>query len=232
MRRNIKFVGLCGLLCLAAGSLPSLVRADNYVLLIGVAKYAQKGIPSLEVDINDVHGLEQAFLKNAGYARDHVIVMTTEAKPEDPNYPVSANIFKKLRSLQSLKADDTLFVYFSGHGTASGAAQYLLFADADMPLLERTAISLKVLHDELDKIGARQKVVILDACRNDANFAGLPASAKDINPALQKGLAAEAAQITSIPIPTTFINLFLRVPPDRKRKFSLPVPTTAFFLTT
>ena len=202
MRRSIKSTGFCGLLCLMASGLPLFARADNYVLLIGIGKYEQKAIPSLDFDVNDVHGLEQAFLKNAGYPRDHVIVMTTEAKPDDLSYPSLKHVYKKLRDLHTMKADDTLFVYFSGHGVATAKEQYLLVADADLQLLDKTAFSLSDLHKELKDIAARQKVIILDACRNDANYTGLPAESKALNSELSKGLTAEAIRIGNDATPT------------------------------
>ena len=213
MRRVLQSTGICGLLCLLAGGLPSFAKADNYVLLIGVGKYEQRAIPSLLFDVNDVHGFGAAFIKNVGYSRDHVIVMTTELKPEDPNYPSKRNFLKKLISLQNMKAEDTIFVYFSGHGVVSKQVEYLLFADADMELLADSALSLKRMHEELDKLKMRQKVIILDACRNDSSPPADPATAKAFNLLLdesaEKGLTAEATRMSGGNNPTNSIYEFI-----------------------
>ena len=198
MRRHIKYTGVGGLLCLLAGGLPSFAKADNYVLLIGVGKY-ENGITSLPYDVNDVRGLEKAFLKNARYRPDHVAVMTTEAKETDPSYPKLTNVYSTLKTiLGKMKEDDTLILYFSGHGMTSGGDQYLLFADTILELPQKTAMSLKDLNDEFKRFkSVRHKIVILDACRNDPTPPGEAATSKDIAPEAVKGLHLEASRIAT-----------------------------------
>ena len=67
--------------------------------------------------------------------------------------------------------DGLLLISFAGHGIERGGQAFLLPADSqvsnDVDLLEQTAINVTQVKDRIKKIGVRQVLMILDACRND-----------------------------------------------------------------
>jgi hypothetical protein len=64
-----------------------------------------------------------------------------------------------------------LLIAFAGHGIERGKQAYLLPVDAqinaDIALLEDTAINVDRMRDLIAETGVRQVVLIIDACRND-----------------------------------------------------------------
>jgi len=67
--------------------------------------------------------------------------------------------------------DGLILISFAGHGVERGGHAFLLPADSqvsnDVELLEQTAINVSQIRDRIKKIGVRQVLMILDACRND-----------------------------------------------------------------
>lgn len=72
---------------------------------------------------------------------------------------------------QELKAGDTAFVYYSGHGTQSGDDNYLIPVDAGAPtsalMLQGQSLALRHLMGILEQKQTALNVVVLDACRNN-----------------------------------------------------------------
>ena len=67
--------------------------------------------------------------------------------------------------------DGLILISFAGHGIERGGQAFLLPSDSqvsnDVELLEQTAINASQIKDRIKKIGVRQVLMILDACRND-----------------------------------------------------------------
>ena len=176
------------LLGVSLAALPGRAKAERYALLIGVAKY-ETGITQLPYDIYDVAALQKALTRNGGYEEQNVIAMTTNVPISDAKYPIRRNIVVTLTQLsRKLKPQDSLLLYFSGHGVSEGGKQYLLGADASIEALSLTALSVEDLQERLNAISVGQLVTILDTCRNDPS-PPLPAGAnKAVYPQLAKGL--------------------------------------------
>jgi uncharacterized caspase-like protein len=78
--------------------------------------------------------------------------------------------------------DDTVFVYFSGHGapnTKTGEA-YLVPYDGDPLFLNNTGYPLSRLYQSLDNLPAKEVVVVLDSCFSGAG--GRSVIAKGMRP--------------------------------------------------
>ncbi len=228
MKSFNKFIALCLTICLLMGGISSIAGADLYVLLVGIGKY-ENNITPLPYNIFDVKGFKDTFLENVGVPPDKMFVMTTESKRDDSNYPSTDHVILMLHKLSRLmKKEDTLFVYFSGHGIVSNQVQYLLCADANPEVWERS-LSLTQLNKELNYVNAFQKIVILDACRNDPNGEN-NATTKDINPTLDKGLTAEANRITSEVVAGSTLNIIFACSAGQKaRVFSPGGPKNSVF---
>ena len=65
-------------------------------------------------------------------------------------------------------ADDTVFVYFSGHGDLQGGQGYLITYDTVREDIPHTAFSLSELRRALGALRAKTKAVFLDACHSGA----------------------------------------------------------------
>lgn len=92
------------------------------------------------------------------------------------------------RVVQASAPDETVVLYFSGHGGRNASGEYLIPIDADPKDLTGTALSSTELTGKLKAIKAERLVVLLDACHS----AGA-AELKVIDPAegVKAGLSEE-----------------------------------------
>jgi hypothetical protein len=149
-------------------SLPA--KAKRYALIIGVDQYADTQITTLGGASNDAKALANALIRHAGFPGEQVTVLASDQPAE--RQPTRGNILRRLSNMAAVVPPDGLIlVSFAGHGIERGGHAFLLPSDSqvsnDVELLEQTAINVSQIRDRIKKIGVRQVLMILDACRND-----------------------------------------------------------------
>ncbi len=150
----------------SVGALPN--KSKRFALVIGVDQYDDPQIPRLEGAGNDAKSLADALVKYAGFPEEQVFLLTNDQPPD--RRPTRANIYRRFSNLRSnIPQDGLLLVSFAGHGVEFNGQAYLLPADAqaDMPLLEETSISVERAKTLIKQLSVKQVVFILDACRNN-----------------------------------------------------------------
>lgn len=141
---------------------------QKWALLIGVNDYSE--VTDLEYCGADIKALRTKLI-DAGFAPDHVFVMTdgSEAK----YLPSKGNIERQLELIpQMTEPDDLLVLAFSGHGVHLEATSYLCPSDANLERPQETLVSLDTVYETLKRCPARQKLLLVDACRNTPVPAG------------------------------------------------------------
>ena len=160
-------IGVIAILFLTAMSTPSSEAAEGkrVAFVVGVGTYDKLADDKqLKNPVNDAEGVA-AKLAEMGY-------QVTKA----PNLTRPAFNEKWQNVLDSLTAQDTFVLFFSGHGVQVDGQNYLL--PRDIPYIEygrqaqltREAISLNELLADLstgDRPHPKNSVVILDACRDN-----------------------------------------------------------------
>ncbi len=73
-----------------------------------------------------------------------------------------------LSSAAECDVDDSLLVYFAGHGALEGGKLYLLWDTTDIDYIPFTSFHVRWLQDALDLCQARHKLLILDCCHAGA----------------------------------------------------------------
>ena len=144
--------------------------AKRYALVVGVDQYADTQITTLGGASNDAKTLANALIRYAGFPADQVTLLASDQPAE--RQPTRGNILRRLSNFAAvLPPDGLLLVSFAGHGIERGGQAFLLPADAqvsnDVDLLEQTAINVSQIRDRIKKIGVKQVLMIVDACRND-----------------------------------------------------------------
>jgi Caspase domain len=173
MGRIIKFA-IVGLLMLL--SLSEYAQAKRVALIIANARYANA--TTLANPIADAR-IIAASLKRAGF--DTVDVRTDVSK---------AALESELRAFgQKADGAEVALVYYAGHGIEAGGQNYLIPVDAalvrDRDLdVEATRLDTVLLMGE----GARMRLVVLDACRNNPFAASMQRTMR--SRAVGRGLAA------------------------------------------
>ena len=149
-------------------SLPPVSK--RFAIVIGVDNYADTQITTLGGASNDAKTLGNALIQYAGFPAEQVTLLATDQPAE--RQPTRGNILRRLSNMAAVvPSDGLLLVSFAGHGIERGGQAFLLPSDSqvsdDVDLLEQTAINVAQVKDRIKKIGVKQVLIILDACRND-----------------------------------------------------------------
>jgi hypothetical protein len=144
--------------------------AKRYALIIGVDQYADTQITTLGGASNDAKTLANALIQYAGFPAEQVTLLASDQPAE--RQPTRGNILRRLSNMAAVVPPDGLvLISFAGHGIERSGQAFLLPSDSqvsnDVELLEQTAINVSQIKDRIKKIGVRQVLMILDACRND-----------------------------------------------------------------
>ena len=145
-------------------------QGKRYALVIGVDRYADTQITTLGGASNDARTLAGALIQYAGFPSEQVTLLASDQPNE--RQPTRGNILRRLSNLAAvIPPDGLLLISFAGHGIERGGQAFLLPSDSqvsnDVDLLEQTAINVSQIRDRIRKIGVKQVLMIIDACRND-----------------------------------------------------------------
>jgi hypothetical protein len=146
------------------------IKAKRFALIIGVDNYADTQISTLGGASNDAKTLADALIEYGGFDPEQVTLLASNQSLE--RQPTRGNILRRLSNLASaIPSDGLLLIFFAGHGVERAGQAFLLPSDAqvnnDVELLEQTAINVMQVKERVRKIGVKQVVMIVDACRND-----------------------------------------------------------------
>lgn len=97
----------------AACAAKPLHAVENHALLIGVSDYSDERIIDLEGPLNDVAALKLVLVEQWQYPSENITTLTNDEATE-------AGILMAIEQLKTRsKPEDSLFIYFSGHGTSA-----------------------------------------------------------------------------------------------------------------
>ncbi len=162
--------------------------AETHAVLIGIDKYDNPDITSLRYTVNDVKAFHDLLVDPAygGAGRDNVVLMVPEG--ERALRPTRAGILVQIKKAAlRTQPDDTLILYFAGHGMETPEGRFLLGVDADPLLLSDTAVPVDRLPVILADVRAAKILVIVDACRNDP-AAGRAQADNPLGESFERGL--------------------------------------------
>ncbi|HAA28919.1 MAG TPA: peptidase C14 [Cyanobacteria bacterium UBA8553] len=151
----------------------------NWALVVGINKYDR--LRSLEYAESDAASMQSFFQNEAGFEE---IFYFSDNSPEfyaldgspQSTRPTYANLWSFLYDFfeyPQLKPGDNFWFFFSGHGIRHQDRDYLMPCDANPRAVEATAISISYVTERLRRCGADNVVLLLDACRNEGDKAGL-----------------------------------------------------------
>jgi hypothetical protein len=132
-------------------------------LLIGNSEYDDAKFPALAAPIKDVQSLAE-ILGDVAIGGFEVTTLINE----------SASVVQEAiyRLLKDKHPDDTLLLYFSGHGIRDARGRLFLgVKTTHTDLLSVTAIPSSFIKEEMDGSDSRRQILILDCCHSGA-FAG------------------------------------------------------------
>ncbi|WP_414566248.1 MULTISPECIES: SUMF1/EgtB/PvdO family nonheme iron enzyme [unclassified Anabaena] len=151
----------------------------NWAIAIGINQY--NNLQHLKYAKLDAEAMGDWFTQEARF--DQVFLFTDDSPPIPTNPPILTqptfgHVWRFLRAQFEvknalLKPEDNLWFFFAGHGNRYKDKDYLMFSDSDPGDIERTAISVDDVTQRLQRSGAGNVVLFLDACRDESSRSGL-----------------------------------------------------------
>ncbi len=156
---------------------------NRYAVIIGINEYEDpSSFGNLETCVADSIAMYDTLTKNCGYDADNVLLINDwggREKPENlsledfrqlqQRLPSSSNLRARIpRWLALAKPEDTVLVFFSGHGVLSEGDGILATSDCRLADASRTGLPTAELQEMLLKCSAERKVLVLDCCHAGA----------------------------------------------------------------
>jgi uncharacterized caspase-like protein len=141
-------------------------EAKLWILLVGVNEYQDRGLPSLRYPALDCQGLGDALAKaTQGFPNKEVIVHNDFATQAPMLQTVQGSIE---RLVSQARSQDTILLYFSGHGMLESRTQqaFLCLKDTNKNDLASTGLGLQHLLHLLGSSRACQQLICLDTCHS------------------------------------------------------------------
>ncbi|MCG6117504.1 MAG: caspase family protein [Aquimonas sp.] len=141
------------------GSLPQGVKSGRaYALVVGNNRYVDEGFPPLASAVNDATAVARLLRERYG----HEVRLLLDANRLD-----MLSALAELRD--SLKPDDSLLVYYAGHGelSASGSEGYWIPVDGRRASPD-SWVSNRSISSLIEAMPARQVLVVADSCYSGA----------------------------------------------------------------
>ncbi len=148
---------------------------DRWAVVIGVGNYESPDVPRLRYTVPDAEAVYDVLTGPGGFKKEHVLLITdkTEKKPTYRNLKWALGTFLA----RSAKKDDTVLIYFAGHGAPEvdqrgverdGLSKYLVPTDAEPDDLYSTALPMDELQTIFGRLEAERVIVFLDSCYSGA----------------------------------------------------------------
>lgn len=138
-------------------------QAATYALLIGVGEYDDPKVPDLPFIDNDVRNLENTLARYGGIESGRIMKLHDDSVDYPPT---KSNVEQQVPLLiQALQPEDTVIIFFSGHGVNGGDGKlYLCPKDARVDDIESTCIAASWLRDQIRTANAGTKIFLFDSC--------------------------------------------------------------------
>jgi len=135
----------------------------NLSLVVGVEEYRDTKIGSVNFAAADANAVAAA-LNGIGFAAgDQKVLVNAEATLSDVRYYVRS-------LLGSADKDDTVFLFFSGHGFSEGNKAYLVVNDSRADDMVRTTVPFHEILTEIEKSSCERIALFLDCCHSGLRF--------------------------------------------------------------
>jgi len=149
-------------------------HGQKWALVIGCNGYDPREVGALKVAVADAKRIRDFLVSKAGFDPDQVLLLTDEGlvsgtttrADRKPTYTTLRGQIAKFT--QAHRDSDVLVLFFAGHGFYSQqtSKDYLAPLDVQRADLEHTGIPVEDVLGQLRNSGARQAVLIVDACRS------------------------------------------------------------------
>ena len=151
-------------------------KPKSHAVIIGVETY-RENLPKADYAAHDAKIMAKYLIHTLGFPEENVVVLLN-------NRATRADFHKYLEGWlpNRVEPNDSVFIYFSGHGAPnvkSGEA-YMVPYDGDPLYIDKTGYPLQLLYDHMNRLSAKEVLVVLDSCFSGAG--GRSVIAKGMRP--------------------------------------------------
>ena len=136
-----------------------------YAVIIGISKFEDKRIPPLNFAGNDAREMYNLLtdLNYSGIPKENIKLLLDE---EATRQNIKSAIGKWLR--RQAREEDTVIIYYAGHGAPEEDGLYWVTYDADIEDLYSTALDNNNIADMLERVESKRLITFLDTCYSAA----------------------------------------------------------------
>lgn len=134
----------------------------KYALIVGVSHYDDPEIGDLNFAADDAREVGVCLREVCGFDEVRMLVSGGEREPDHISVVEALQGFAPV-----LNKDDLFLFYFAGHGIHNANGSFLLASNSRIRMPELAAVPMPLLQQCLSRLDAAERVLILDACRND-----------------------------------------------------------------
>ena len=161
----------------------------NWAITIGVNKY--DNLQPLQYAKADAESVREFLINEAGFEQVYLFTEDSPAIQGDTGPPMRSQPtygtlkrFLRVRFDQPfLNTGDNFWFFFAGHGIQHEGRDYLMPLDVDPGDINATAIPVSFVTERLQRCGADNVILLMDACRNEGKRDG-----QGIGTEFQKGV--------------------------------------------
>ena len=172
------FLGLFSFCLCLFSSQPAISQVDRpikdkWALVIGISKFKDSSIPSLQYAAKDAVDFRDFLVKEGNFQQDHILLLTDEnATYENIRTAIGDDWLPR-----RVAKDDLVLVFVSSHGSPKeidiGKDNFLITHDTRRKKLFATGLRFEDLAATIkDRTGCDRIVLIFDACNSGAAEAG------------------------------------------------------------
>jgi hypothetical protein len=135
-------------------------RKNAFALVIGITKYREESIPAVKYASRDAEVIARYLENVGGIPRSNIKVLTDASVTKSD---LEAYIEDWLA--RRVNKDSTVFVYYAGHGAPDIESKEAYIVPYEgHPDFPSKLYSLKKMYESLNKLPAREVIVMLDSC--------------------------------------------------------------------
>lgn len=149
----------------------------SYSFIAGVEKHHDSNIGNVGQAANDATAFAEALVK-LGFEKENMEVLV------DSKVTYTNLRFGISQILTSAKEDDTVFIFFSGHGFSAPSGPHLVAHDTRYKNFTETSLSLTEVFDWIRESKCRRIALFLDCCHAGLTF---PAGEKSVLAGMDAG---------------------------------------------
>ena len=181
-------------------------KSHAHAIVIGVETYRNQ-LPKADYAEQDAKVVSSYLSSSMGFEENNIAVLVN-------GHATKSDFEKYFENWlpNRVEKDDTVFVYYSGHGApnAKTGQAYLVPYDGDPVFLESTGYPLQRLYQKLSDLPAKEIVVIVDSCFSGAGGRSViakgmrPIITEVKNPVLANGKTLVIAASTGEQVSSTY----------------------------